>query len=119
MTDFGSWTAVGLQTGLPAGNAQALGPFTFEFSGAQTIQPVLLTPGANGIFFPETPPAAGLWIFPPLGNTATMLLQGDPADTGIYLNPQAPTFLNLDPANYPTNVFVTTTDTFTITVQYV
>ena len=113
----GSWTAVGLQTGLPAGNTQTLGPFAFQFSAVQSISSDALFTGQNG--FSIFPGASGLWIFPPPGNAVTLLLQGDPSDVGTFINPLGPTYIGFDPVNYPTTMYLTVSGNVVVTFQYV
>jgi hypothetical protein len=123
---FGAFYINGLQTGLPGGNQQSLGPFAIPFADVQAVYQEVLGSGANYITPPQPADlsgnmANGVWIIPPDGNTVTLLLQGAPTDTGFYINPQTPTYLPFDTVtpNYPAQIVLTASGAVTIVLQFV
>lgn len=59
------------------------------------LQTLVLATGDNTInatSCPSLPQSGGMWLTPPIGNTATIKIKGIGADTGITLSPTVPFF---------------------------
>lgn len=116
---FGSFYISGLQTGIPSGGQQSLGPFTIAFSDTADTQTLICN---TTLTVPVPPSALGVWIIPPLvTGTFSLSVRTVPGDSGIYIAPDGPTYINFDAItpNIPANLYFNSGGSVPVTVQFV
>lgn len=114
---FGAMYISGQQVDLPGQGDQVIGPFAIPCSGVQYTNPVALSAGTKTI--PTIANAQGVLLIPPAAGTVAWSYKTIVSDTGTFGSQTLPTFLDFDPANYPSNLYLTSAGTVTIVVQFI
>lgn len=111
----------GLQINLPG--QQSVGPYSIPASGTQQVVQAVLVASTVTVTvptvaagYPES--ATGALIIPPTGGTVAWSYKTTSGDTGIHGSPLYPSVLSFDPANMPTTLYLVSTGTVTLTVQF-
>lgn len=122
---FGALYFQGQQLNLPGGGPQSIGPFAIPASGIQEIVTVKLADSTVTTVVPTTAAgyaynAQGLVLIPPVGGTVAWVYSAYmvPSDSGLSGSPQYPTVLTFDPANMPTNIYLFSSGTVSIVLQF-
>lgn len=119
---FGALYIQGQQLNLPGGGPQAIGPFALPASGVQSIVTVNLVDNTVTVPVPTT--AAGYpynatgVLLVPQGITIEFQYKTVSGDTGIHGSPAYPSFLAFDLNNMPSNIYLTSTGTVSVVLQF-
>jgi hypothetical protein len=115
---FGALYINGIQQGLPGGGIQGIGPFAIPCSGNQDTNiygvNTSITITVPSVYVPQ-----GVLIIPPTGGTVAFRFKTVSADSGVYLNPSLPSFINFDPSNLPVDVYLVSASSVDIGVQFI
>jgi len=117
---FGALYIQGQQINLAGGNSQSIGQFAIPASGVQDTVTCNCT--ASTLFTQVVPTnivPIGVVVIPPIGGTSSILVKTVSGDTGIYLNPEYPSFIAFDPGHIPTNVYLTCSSSIAVVLQFV
>lgn len=121
MSVYGSWAVQGIQDFTPSGLTIALGPYTVAFSACQSAV-VYTVNGTTTISVPTSPTPAGVAVIPPINTgTVAVTLKFNSGDTGVHIDPAGPTIVNFDntnPGNVPANMYLVTTASTNVLVQF-
>jgi hypothetical protein len=115
---YGSFYINGLQTGTPSGGQQSLGPFAIAFGDVIDTQTWTVNTSST---IPVPATALGVWIVPPTGSTVALSMKTVSGDTGIYIDPGQPTFINFDVTtpHLPSNLYLVSASSVAVVVQFV
>jgi hypothetical protein len=112
---FGALYINGVQTGLPSGGPQGIGPFAVPASGVQDTNAWTVNTATT---VPVPPLAAGVLLVPPVGGSVAWSFKTISGDTGTHLDKALPTFINFDSSNMPANIYLTSAGSVVVVVQF-
>ncbi len=116
---FGAIYIQGQQIGLPGGGSQSIGPYGLPASGVQETVPVNLVNDTVATTVPTSVKPIGVLIVPPVGGAVAFSYKTVSGDTGIYANPQYPSWLAFDPAYVPTTLYLVSAGTVSVILQFI
>lgn len=114
---YGSFNVAGIQFPTEGSGSVPLGPFGIAFSNtAQTTTVTVNT--TSTVSVPST--AGGVAIIPNTGNVGTIKFKTVSGDSGTYISPNAPSFIEFDTINseVPANIYLVTSVSTQITLQF-
>ncbi len=113
---YGTFQLAGIQSGTSKGGEVYLGPYAVAFGSAAQVQQVVVNTTAT-VAVPTG--ALGVCIIPPIGNTTpSVSVKTVSGDTGIFVNPGAPSLLEFDSAHLPSNIYLVSGSNVTVQVQF-
>lgn len=115
---FGALYISGIQTGLPGGGVQGIGPFAIPCSGDQYTQTWVVDTTAT-VPVPTVTIPKGVLLVPPTGGTVAWGFKTYSSDIGTQLSVGYPTFIDFDTANPPTNLYLFSSGSVPIVVQFI
>lgn len=112
----GFYSIQGIQTGTGVGRVP-LGPFNVPFGDVTEV----LTETVNtAVTIPVPPGAQGVSISPPPGNTTPSLkVKTVSGDSGTFIGPGTPSVIQFDPANLPANIYLVSSGSVVVVVQFI
>jgi hypothetical protein len=114
---YGYFTLGGIQVQTAGGGQASLGPYSVAFGSTLDSAPVVVNTTAT-IAVPAG--CLGVCISPPAGNTtpSVQFSSVSALDVG-YIAPGSPSLIGFDPAHLPANIYLQTSSSVTIQVQFV
>ena len=103
---YGTWQLAGVQSGTGSGGEIYLGPYAVAFGSAQKSIPFAVNTTAT---VPVPAGALGVCIIPPIGNTTPTLefsMVSLANAAGNFIHPGAPSLIEFDPANLPSDIYL-------------
>lgn len=114
---YGSFNVAGIATPTTGTGYQPLGPFAIPFSNTSEVLTVVVN---TTLTVPVPSSAGGVAIIPPPANTNTLTFRTVNGDTGTFLSPQSPSFIEFDTVtpHVPSNIYLVSGASLTLVLQF-